>query len=149
LSTRPLRPVRAEAAQALPLIRPGWVAGLFGACQARWIQLHPLPDLADALAHDQPVDRLRTVLLRQYRWYRETAPMAEWVERPGTRDLSLVMRRFVREAPTDDLGTDAPFLCRGQCDHVEHRGGALDSDYVRLQCPMPADTFRMASVVAS
>jgi hypothetical protein len=75
--------------------------------------------------------------------------MAEWVERPGTRDLSLVMRRFVREAPTDDLGTDAPFLCRGQCDHVEHRGGALDRDHVRLRCPMPADTFRMASVVAS
>jgi AcrR family transcriptional regulator len=56
-------------------------AGLFGACQARWLQLHPLPDLAAALAHDQPVNRLRTVLLGQYRWYRETAPMAEWVQR--------------------------------------------------------------------
>ncbi len=56
-------------------------AALFGACQARWIQLHPLPDLAAALAHDQPVDRIRAALLGYYRWYRETAPMAEWVQR--------------------------------------------------------------------
>ena len=56
-------------------------AALFGACQARWIQLHPLPDLAAALAHDQPADRLRAALLGYYRWYRETAPMAEWVQR--------------------------------------------------------------------
>jgi AcrR family transcriptional regulator len=56
-------------------------AALFGACQARWIQLHPLPDLAAALAHDQPVERFRAALLGYYRWYRETAPMAEWVQR--------------------------------------------------------------------
>ena len=56
-------------------------AALFGACQARWIQLHPLPDLTAALAHDQPADRLRAALLGYYRWYRETAPMAEWVQR--------------------------------------------------------------------
>jgi AcrR family transcriptional regulator len=56
-------------------------AALFGACQARWIQLHPLPDLTAALAHDQPADRLRAALLGHYRWYRETAPMAEWVQR--------------------------------------------------------------------
>ena len=56
-------------------------AALFGACQARWIQLHPLPDLTAALAHDQPADRIRAALLGYYRWYRETAPMAEWVQR--------------------------------------------------------------------
>ena len=56
-------------------------AALFGACQARWIQLHPLPDLTAALAHDQPTDKLRAALLGYYRWYRETAPMAEWVQR--------------------------------------------------------------------
>jgi len=56
-------------------------AALFGACQNRWMQLHPLPDLAAALAREQPADRLRAVLLGYYRWYRETAPMAEWVQR--------------------------------------------------------------------
>ena len=56
-------------------------AALFGACQTRWIQLHPLPDLTAALAHDQPADRLRAALLGYYRWYRETGPMAEWVQR--------------------------------------------------------------------
>jgi AcrR family transcriptional regulator len=56
-------------------------AALFGACQARWIQLHPLPDLTAALAHDQPADRLRAALLGYYHWYRETEPMAEWVQR--------------------------------------------------------------------
>ena len=40
-----------------------------------------LPDLAAALAHDQPADRLRSVLFKYFRWYRETAPMAEWVHR--------------------------------------------------------------------
>src|SRR5215218_3804213 len=53
-------------------------AALFGACQNRWMQLHPLPDLAATLARGQPADRLRAVLLGYYRWYRETAPMAEW-----------------------------------------------------------------------
>jgi AcrR family transcriptional regulator len=56
-------------------------AALFGACQNRWMQLHPLPDLAATLAREQPADRLRAVLLGYYRWYRETAPMAEWVQR--------------------------------------------------------------------
>ena len=56
-------------------------AALFGACQARWIQLHPLPDLAAALAHNRPADQLHAALLGYYRWYRETAPMAEWVQR--------------------------------------------------------------------
>jgi AcrR family transcriptional regulator len=56
-------------------------AALFGACQNRWMQLHPPPDLAATLAREQPADRLRAALLGYYRWYRETAPMAEWVQR--------------------------------------------------------------------
>jgi AcrR family transcriptional regulator len=56
-------------------------AALFGACQNRWMQLHPLPDLAATLEREQPADRLRAALLGYYRWYRETAPMAEWVQR--------------------------------------------------------------------
>lgn len=56
-------------------------AELFGACQARWLGLHPLPDFAAALALDQPADRIHAILLGYYRWYRQTAPMAEWIQR--------------------------------------------------------------------
>ena len=79
-------------------------AGLFGACQARWLQLHPLPDLAAALAHDQPADRLRTVLLGQYRWYRETAPMAEWVQRDRAAVAALdALLQHTADARLDQL----------------------------------------------
>ena len=54
---------------------------LFGACQARWMRLHPPPDHDAALALDDPADRIHAALLGQYVWYRETAPMAEWIHR--------------------------------------------------------------------
>jgi AcrR family transcriptional regulator len=54
---------------------------LFGACQAHWMGLHPLPDLAPAMALTDPRERLRAVLCVFYAWYRETAPMAENVQR--------------------------------------------------------------------
>jgi AcrR family transcriptional regulator len=56
-------------------------AELFGACQAHWIGLHPLPDFSSALARPDPADRVRAVLTGYYGWYRETAPMAEKVQR--------------------------------------------------------------------
>jgi AcrR family transcriptional regulator len=54
---------------------------LFGACQAHWMDLHPLPDLSAALALDDPAERVRTTLRGFYGWYRETAPMAENIQR--------------------------------------------------------------------
>jgi AcrR family transcriptional regulator len=54
---------------------------LFGACQAHWIGLHPLPDPAPAMAHREPGERVRAVLRDLYGWYRETAPMAENIQR--------------------------------------------------------------------
>jgi AcrR family transcriptional regulator len=54
---------------------------LFGACQAHWMRLHPLPDLSPALALPDPTDRLRAALRDFYGWYRETAPMAERIQR--------------------------------------------------------------------
>jgi AcrR family transcriptional regulator len=54
---------------------------LFGACQAHWLSLHPLPDLTAALALPDPVDRLHAVLLGYYGWYRETESMSEHVQR--------------------------------------------------------------------
>jgi AcrR family transcriptional regulator len=59
---------------------------LFGACQAHWLELHPLPDHAPALAVPDPAKRLRAVLRAQYAWYRETQPMAEHIQ----RDRSIV-----------------------------------------------------------
>jgi AcrR family transcriptional regulator len=54
---------------------------LFGACQTHWMALHPLPDLAAALALPDPTERMRATLRGFYAWYRETAPMAEKVQR--------------------------------------------------------------------
>ena len=56
-------------------------AELFGACQAHWMQLHPLPDLAAAMAADDPAERVRATLRGYYRWYRETEPMAQNIQR--------------------------------------------------------------------
>jgi AcrR family transcriptional regulator len=54
---------------------------LFGACQAHWLSLHPLPDLEAALALPDPVGRVHAVLQRYYRWYRDTESMSENVQR--------------------------------------------------------------------
>lgn len=54
---------------------------LFGACQAHWMGLHPLPDLSPALTVPDPSERVRAALRGFYGWYRETAPMAEMVQR--------------------------------------------------------------------
>jgi AcrR family transcriptional regulator len=54
---------------------------LFGACQAHWMDLHPLPDLSAALALPDPTERVRAVLRGFYAWYRDTAPMAEKIQR--------------------------------------------------------------------
>ena len=54
---------------------------LFGACQAHWMGLHPLPDMSATIAHPDPTERVRGVLRGFYGWYRETAPMAEKIQR--------------------------------------------------------------------
>ena len=54
---------------------------LFGACQAHWLTLHPLPEFAPALALSDPTERVRATLRGFYHWYRETAPMAEKIQR--------------------------------------------------------------------
>jgi AcrR family transcriptional regulator len=54
---------------------------LFGACQAHWMELHPLPDISPALALPDPTERVRAALRGFYGWYRETAPMAEKIQR--------------------------------------------------------------------
>jgi AcrR family transcriptional regulator len=56
-------------------------AELFGACQAHWLSLHPPPDVDAAFARTDPVERVATVLGAFYAWYRETAAMAEKIQR--------------------------------------------------------------------
>jgi AcrR family transcriptional regulator len=48
---------------------------LLPACAAHYAALHPLPDLDDALADEDPRRRVRTAVARLYGWYRETEPM--------------------------------------------------------------------------
>jgi AcrR family transcriptional regulator len=56
-------------------------SALFSACQAHWMGLHPLPDFSAALVLPDSRERVRAVLRDFYAWYRETAPMAEKVQR--------------------------------------------------------------------
>jgi len=63
-----------------------------------------------------------------------------------TRGSNVVL--FVREAPSDDLGAGAPFICLGQADYVEHSGERPIAITWRLRRPMPADTYVAASAVA-
>ncbi|MBP2367086.1 DUF3427 domain-containing protein [Pseudonocardia parietis] len=56
---------------------------------------------------------------------------------------------FVRDAPRDDIGEGAPFLCLGACDYESHLGSKPIAITWRLRRTMPGETFRAASVVAS
>ena len=68
---------------------------LFGACQARWMLLHPLPDFSAGLQLADPIERLRGVLHGIYGWYHETGQMAENVQRDrhGLPALNALMER--------------------------------------------------------
>ncbi len=59
---------------------------LFGACSAHWRAQHPLPDLAEWAAIDDPSERLRVALADLYAWYERGEGMLE----KTTRDAPLV-----------------------------------------------------------
>jgi AcrR family transcriptional regulator len=48
---------------------------LLPACAAHYATQHPAPDLAGALAREDPAERVRAALALLYGWYRETEPM--------------------------------------------------------------------------
>jgi AcrR family transcriptional regulator len=54
---------------------------LFAACQRRFLDGHPLPDLSPALALTEPAARVREALKLVYRSYREREPMTAKVLR--------------------------------------------------------------------
>ncbi|HEX8688694.1 MAG TPA: helix-turn-helix domain-containing protein [Solirubrobacterales bacterium] len=59
---------------------------LFGACSAHWRAQHPLPDLAEWAAVEDPSERLRLALTGLYAWYERGEGMLE----KTTRDAPLV-----------------------------------------------------------
>ena len=68
---------------------------LLPACSAHWLGEHPQPDLAPALALEDPAERLHGVLGSLYAWYRETAAMQQRVygERATVPELDEWMAR--------------------------------------------------------
>src|SRR5687768_12302222 len=76
---------------------------LFGACQAHWMSLHPLPDLCAALEHPSSAARLGAVLREFYGWYRTAAPMTEKIQRDrgAIPALDALMRRTSDARLTD------------------------------------------------
>jgi AcrR family transcriptional regulator len=84
---------------------------LLGACQGHWLSLHPPPDVSDALALTNPANRTRTVLRLFYGWYRQTAPMAEKVQRD--RGSVAPLDRLLRETADAQLAELTGALAAG------------------------------------
>jgi AcrR family transcriptional regulator len=56
-------------------------AELFAACQTRFLELNPLPDLDHAMAFADPAKRVRETLRLLYRRYRQTEPITGKIQR--------------------------------------------------------------------
>jgi AcrR family transcriptional regulator len=84
---------------------------LFGACQAHWLRLHPPPDLTEALALPDPVQRIDAVLRRYYGWYRETESMSENVQRD--RGAVAPLNEVLEQTADTGLGHLADALAAG------------------------------------
>jgi AcrR family transcriptional regulator len=71
------------------------LGALLPACTAHYLEQHPRPDLAPALALADPAARLQAALMAQYGWYREAAPMQRRVqgERATVPELDAWLRR--------------------------------------------------------
>ena len=51
------------------------LSSLLPACTAHWMGEHPMPDLDELYAIEDPVERLRAVLTALYAWFRDGAAM--------------------------------------------------------------------------
>jgi AcrR family transcriptional regulator len=109
---------------------------LFAACQAHWMGLHPLPDLAAAIASPDPEHRVRACLRAFYGWYRETEPMAENVQ----RDRAAVPALDALMTRTGDAGLSglADALCAG----FRLRGGRADRQRALIRLALDFWTWR-------
>jgi AcrR family transcriptional regulator len=84
---------------------------LFGACQAHWMGLHPLPDLSAALTLADPSERVRAALRGFYGWYRDTAPMAEKIQRD--RGAVPALDALMKQTADERLAQLTDALARG------------------------------------
>ena len=97
-----------------------------------------------------------------YRDYAISPELFHWESQNATSTTSETGRRylthrdrgthvvlFVREAPSDDIGPGAPFLCLGACSYVRHHGERPIAITWRLHREMPGGTFQAASVVGA
>ena len=68
---------------------------LLPACTAHYLSAHPRPDLAPALALEDPAARLEAALTALYGWFREAAPMQRRVhgERATVPELDAWLAR--------------------------------------------------------
>jgi AcrR family transcriptional regulator len=65
-------------------------AALYPACSAHYLSQHPLPDFAAALTPEEPVERVRSLLLTVYAdWYRQQRRMMRNLHRDRRLDPAL------------------------------------------------------------
>jgi superfamily II DNA or RNA helicase len=96
-----------------------------------------------------------------YRDYAISPDLFHWESQNSTSTNSPAGRRylsqgengthivlFVRDAPKDDFGSGAPYICLGQASYVSHRGERPIAITWRMHRPMPTDTFAGASVAS-
>ncbi len=90
---------------------------LIPACSAHYTALHPLPDLGDVLALEDPGERVRGALALLYGWYRETEPMFGklFSDRASVPELDRFMEQDIDRLQAD-LADDlaAAFAVRGK-----------------------------------
>jgi AcrR family transcriptional regulator len=75
---------------------------LLPACSAHWLEQHPMPDFSEALALEEPGERLAAVLAQLYPWYREHELMQLRVQ--GERSTVPELESWM--AQTADVGLD-------------------------------------------
>ena len=90
---------------------------LLPACAAHYEQLHPTPDFVGVLARVDAGERVRGVLARLYRWYRETEPMYGKLlgDRASVPELDRFLEQHIDRMQAelaDDLA--AAFAVRGR-----------------------------------
>lgn len=84
---------------------------LFAACSAHWSAEHPMPDLEEWAAIDDPAERLATALAELYLWYEQGEDMLERT----TRDAAVVpAMQPVMEEFGGWFGEAADVLMRGR-----------------------------------
>jgi AcrR family transcriptional regulator len=87
-------------------------AALYPACSAHYLSQHPLPDFQAALAPDDPVERVRSLLTSAYAgWYRGSQAMMRNLQRD--RRLDPALDEFMRANSDAALARLADALTAG------------------------------------